>query len=640
MSPPPRTPEQPSSAPFDLATALKNLPTEPGVYRMYNVKEKLIYVGKAKNLRNRVRSYFQKNAGHSPKVSAMVAKIARFDTIITDSEVEALIVENNLIKRHKPRYNVLMKDDSYPWLGFTQDEFPRIFVTRSRDNARSRSRYFGPFLNTGDMYRILEVIKKNFPLRQRKTPMFRHRPCMNYYIGTCPGPCQGLITAEEYRETMEQVGLFLRGRADKLLEVLETQMQSASEHLQYERAATLRNRYRAVQQMATRQKTFYDNPTVSQDIVAAVSSETSAMIQVLNIRRGKLIGSHHHEVALTEQTTLSEAFDGFLERYYVDLDTEDLPDEIVLGMSIGNPDTRDTLSALLKQKRGRKLPMVVPSLGVKEELVQLALKNAREQLHQAQLQAAHKLRSDPTPALMQLQEQLKLPQFPARMECYDISHFQGQETVASMVVFENGVPNRQEYRRFKIRSAEGRPDDFKSMGEVIRRRFQHSSAQEDASQRWPDPDLVIIDGGKGQLAAAVAAMEALGVRDQAVISLAKKFEEIFVPDQPRPVLLARDSRALFLLQQIRDEAHRFAITYHRKRREKAATQTTLDTIPGVGPKMKQKLLTRFGSLTAMNAMSEQELRESLGGVPGLPARTAAAIVNALQPLESDPANPV
>ncbi|WP_373531045.1 excinuclease ABC subunit UvrC [Vampirovibrio sp.] len=602
---------------FDFKAALARLPDQPGVYRMYSANNTLLYVGKAKVLKNRVRSYFQNPAGLAPKVAALMQQVTRFDYIVTDSEIEALILEYNLIKQHRPKYNILLRDDKkFPWIGLSAEPYPRLFITR---DPTGRGRFFGPYAHSGSMYKTLQVIRKHFPLRQRRKPLFKNRPCMNYSIGSCSGPCQLLVTPKEYSEVVKQVELFLKGKADDLLERLEQEMQRASEAMNFELAAKLRDRYLAVQEVVAQQKMYYPDASVSQDIVAMSHDARRCAIVVLNIRRGKLIGSRPHEILLTHQTTPEEAYNAFLSQYYQDEEAEDLPDEIILHHPM---EDENLFQEWLNRKRGKKLTLTHPQKGIKRDLLDLGIKNATETLEQAQSQDEKSHRNDPAKALLQLQSALNLPVFPARMECYDISHFQGAQTVASMVVFTNGVPDRKAYRRFKIQIAEGEPNDFASMHEVISRRFNRAIQQEPG---WEEPDLVIIDGGKGQLSSATEALDVLGVKDQPIISLAKKFEEIYFPGESRPTLLPRDSAALFLLQQIRDEAHRFAITYHRGLRDKRATHSVLDDIPGIGEKRKQKLMSHFGSISNIKAASAQEL----AAISGFNDTVAQSIYEAL-----------
>ncbi len=609
---------QSTSPPFDFKTALLRLPDQPGVYRMFGADGTLLYVGKAKNLKNRVKSYFQNPAGLAPKVAVLMQQVTRFDYILTDTEIEALILESNLIKQHRPKYNILLRDDKkFPWIGLSAETYPRLFITRE---PTGRGKFFGPYVHSSNMYKTLQVIRKHFPLRQRRKPLFKNRPCMNYSIGTCSGPCQALVSPEEYAEVVKQVELFLKGKADDLIERLALEMERASEALNFELAAKLRDRYLAVQDVVAQQKIYYPDTKVSQDIVAMASNARRCAIVVLNIRRGKLIGSRPHDIALTHQSSPEEAYNAFLTQYYQDEESEDLPDEIILHAPI---EDEGLFQEWLTAKRGKKISITQPQKGLKRELIELAIKNATETLEQAQGQEEKSHRNDPSRALLELQTTLGLPEFPARMECYDISHFQGSQTVASMVVFTNGVPDRKAYRRFKIQIAEGEPNDFASMHEVITRRFRRAVEQQEG---WEPPNLVIIDGGKGQLSSALEALGALGVHDQPIISLAKKFEEIYLPGESRPVLLSRTSGALFVLQQIRDEAHRFAITYHRDLRGKRATQSILDNIKGLGPKRKERLMKHFGSINKLQSASLEEI----AGLPGFNQSIAQIIHSALK----------
>ncbi|MDX2085364.1 MAG: excinuclease ABC subunit UvrC [Candidatus Melainabacteria bacterium] len=598
---------------FHRETELARLTTEPGIYRMFNAQNQLIYVGKAKNLRNRVRSYFHQNAQHTPKVRSMVANIAWFDTIVTDSEREALILEDSLIKQYKPRYNICLRDDKhFPWIGLSAEPYPRLFVTRrpkrqppeaGASSTGYRAQYFGPYTNSNHMYLVLSVIRKHFPLRQRRNALFKDRPCMNYHIGLCPGPCQQLIEDAAYAETVRQVTLFLKGRTDELLEHLEQQMLSASEQLQFERAAKLRDRHRAVASLASRQKIVSPNGDENQDIVAMVSHRSQAMATVISVRRGRIIWSRSIEVPLPFETTEAEAYGDFLFRFYPDREPDELPEELILQHPV---EDAELLTDWLSERRGKRVHITQPKRGHKLELLQMAHKNAQQALEQARLYAAIKAERDPTEALIQLQETLDLPEFPERIECYDISHIQGTNTVASMVVFTGGQADKKAYRHFKIRSlAEGSPDDFQSMAEVIRRRLEHLD-------NWGEPNLIVIDGGKGQLNAAYGVLQQAGLTGQPIISLAKRFEEIYLPGEPIPKRLDWNNPALQLLQRLRDEAHRFAITHHRQKRGKAATKSQLDDVPGIGPQRKKKLMAHFKTVQAILQAEPGDLAQVLG----------------------------
>jgi len=616
------------SSSFDIETTLSQLPSRPGVYRMYSEAGALLYVGKAKVLKNRVRSYFQSRDRLLPKVAALMEHVHHFDYILTDSEVEALILECNLIKKHQPKYNILLRDDKkYPWLALSNEPFPRLYVTRSPVGS---ARFFGPYASAGSMFQVLKLLRTHFPLRQRKKPLFKNRPCINYFIGACPAPCQDKITPEEYQETVKQVTLFLKGKTEDLLRVLEQDMQAASEALFFERAAKLRDRYQAVQEVVSLQKVFYPDTRLNQDVVAFSHDARRCSILILMIRQGKLIGSYPQDVLLTNQSLPEEAYNTFLTQHYQMLTNDDLPDELVLQTAI---EDERLLQDLLTQKKGSRVKVTVPQHGKKKDLLNMAVRNAEELLENAAVQDSVSHRNDPVKALLDLQMQLQLPRLPERMECYDISHFQGSQTVASMVVFSHGSPDKKEYRQFKIQTAEGEPDDFASMEEVITRRFKRARALKTEEQSslspkeagWAAPDLVIIDGGKGQLSAAVGALHALGIHDQPMISLAKKFEKVFLPGESRPVILPRDAAALFLLQQIRDEAHRFAITAHRNLRGKKATRSALDTITGIGDKRKKILMTHFQSVGRLKKASLDEI----SSVPGIGRSIAKTVYDAL-----------
>lgn len=613
---------------FDIQAELRRLPTDPGVYRMYDASGNLLYVGKAQSLRARVRSYFQQDAQHSAKIRAMVAQVAYFDVVVTDTEIEALVLESNLVKAHQPKYNVLLKDDKrFPWIGIETGPYPRLFVTRlpRRDSRKSkrgeqREQYFGPYVNSADMHVFLKVVRKHFPLRQRRRPLFKDRPCMNYDLGLCPGPCQGLISETDYQKTLAQVALFLKGKSDELLDLIEIEMQAASVALDFEQAARLRDRYQAVAALQATQKVFRNDPDLNLDVLGAAHDEARLTVTVMQVRHGKLIASHSRQLPLMLGTTPEEAYAACLTPYYQEQEAADLPDEVILHYSV---EDAAVLEAWLSERRtsAREKPgkqknaqvmLSLPQRGLRKELLMLADRNAQQALEQAQWYAINHPRQDMTETLMDLQERLNLPDFPARIECYDISHIQGNHTVASMVVFENGEAKKSDYRRFKIRTAEGKPDDFESMREVMRRRFSSDKQVGKEAEKWGDPDLVIIDGGKGQLSAALSALNEIGVIEQPIISLAKRLEEVFLPGRSSAILLPHDTPVLQLLQRIRDEAHRFAITYHRQLRGKAALHTGLDDIAGLGPKRKQRLLEAFGSVAKIRAASTQELADVLG----------------------------
>ncbi len=607
--------------PLTIAQELKAIPAKPGVYQYKNAEGELLYVGKAKNLKNRVSSYFHARANHTPRIQMLVEQVAHIDYIVTQSDIEALILEANLIKTYRPKYNILMKDDKkYPWLVLTDEEFPRLEITRE-PYKKGKAKCFGPYATPGALYQTLQLIKKIFPLRQRKRPLFKDRPCMNYHVGSCLGPCQGLVSKEEYDRIVRQMVLFLRGQADDLLAVVEQEMEEASEAMDFEKAALLRDRVQAIQKILHRQRVMYDDVTIHQDVVGMAVTETTAYMAVLKVRRGKLIQTMFFDMALEGDTPPEEVFQSFLFQYYEShADDQDIPAELVLPYDL---EDADLLAEWLTSLRGKKVTIAVPRRsGPKQEILEMATRNAEESRERSRIDQETRLKNDPAQALLMLQERLGLAQIPRRIECYDISHVSGTQTVASMVVLTDGVPDKKEYRRFKIQSVqEGKPDDFQSMREVMTRRF---SKREEKG--WPDPDLVIIDGGKGQLSSAVSALEDLGITDQPIISLAKKFEEVFLPGESRPVLLERDSIALYLLQKIRDEAHRFAITYHRNLRGKAQTKSFLDSIPGIGEVRKQRLLEHFDSMQDIHNAS----LEDIARVTQTSGKTARDLYKALQ----------
>ena len=592
------------------------LPSKPGVYQMKDAEDGLLYVGKAKNLKNRVGSYFQNSVTHSHRIQSMVKQVHHIDYTITETEWEALILEANMVKQLRPKYNILLRDDKkYPWLVLTKEPFPRLVFTREpyllKNGQLDWSRCFGPYPSASVLYQTLQVVKKIFPLRQRRTPLFKDRPCMNYHIGTCMGPCQQLISPAEYQKIVDQVVLFLKGHADDLQKMLMKDMQQASEAMQFERAGVLRDRLLAIDQIIQHQKVMYENPNIHQDIIACAEASKSGKLcfTIFKVRRGKLVQSLFFDIDIAHGQLSVDAYEDFIAQYYQQrADLSELPDELILQFELEEP---ELLLSWFEMQAKHKVKLTVPKLGRKKELLALAIQNAEEATNRAQIESENQLRTDPANAIMQLQEALKLPTIPRRMECYDISHIQGTNTVASMVVFTDGQPDKKAYRYFKIKTtAHGMPDDFQSMREVMFRRFHNHKDD----THWPEPDLIIIDGGKGQLSAAIEGLAEAGVKapaDQAIISLAKKFEEVYLPNQTRPVILPRNSMSLFLLQQIRDEAHRFAVKNHRLQRAKTQTASYLDNVPGIGPARKQRLLSKYPTLKHFREASIPDLAEVL-----------------------------
>lgn len=574
-----------------IKNALAVLPEKPGVYLMHDAEGKVIYVGKAVVLKNRVRSYFRNLASHSPKVKAMVAKIAEIETIVTSSEVEALILECNLIKKYRPRYNISLKDDkTYPYLKVTmQEDFPRLFATRrqSRDGAK----YYGPYADASAMHATVKLLRSMFPLRTCRT-MNPDRPCLNYHIKRCLAPCAGLVSKAEYQQMIKSVCMVLDGRTTDLERELKQRMQDAAENYAFEEAARLRDQLQAVERLNESQKAVTNNGG-DMDIIGFAQDMTGICLQIFFVRKGKLIGRNNFFLQDAGDTP-QEVLTAFVKQYYNEATF--VPKEIVLPY-LPEAEERSVIEIWLTDKAQRKVELLKPQRGVKKELLQLANDNALKLLQERLRKGSLSLKND-VQAAEELQQALGLPHSLMRMDCFDISHTQGSDTVASMVVFRNGSISKKDYRKYKIVSAEGKPDDFKSMQEVVYRRYKD---YEDL------PDLVVIDGGKGQLSSALEVIRGLGLAELPVVGLAKREEEIFIPHRSTSILLDRDSAALHLIQRIRDEAHRFAITFHRKLRGKRNLVSVLDHVEGIGPKRRQELWKAFKTLDAMKAASIEEL---------------------------------
>lgn len=546
----------------NLKQSLKLLPSLPGCYLYYNKDNEIIYVGKAKILKRRVMSYFNKKHHDSVKVQVLVSQIDRLEYIITNTEVEALILESHLIKKHKPRYNVLLKDDKkYPYFLITDEDFPRISVVRKKNMNPEKGRYYGPYTDVRAMYSTLDFLKKIFPLKQCKTPKFKDRPCLYYHIGRCMAPCQNLVTSEEYKNIVHQAELFLAGKQFELMEQLKIQMERFAASEQFEKAARLRDSYMDLKKTLEKQKVVYENTKLNEDVISFLAEDGIFAIVILMVREGRLIDKKDF-VYEVEDDDKTEFFATFFKEYYNSL-TLGYPDKIVANEleKIGEKALYEEWLEILAKK---KVKISYGKSPQGRELQTLADKNARVVLDNAKLKKMSKLRDDFNEIGSYLAEKLNLKNFPHRIECYDISHIQGTNTVASMITFINGQSKKSEYKRFKLRTTEGKPDDFLSMKEVLTRRLKHLG-----DKNWDKPDLMIIDGGKGQLSSVMQIIEELGATDIDVVSLAKKHEEVFLPKQSKPVILPQNSSALFLFQRIRDEAHRFAITYHKKLRSKS-----------------------------------------------------------------------
>ncbi len=546
----------------ELEETLKLVPTLPGCYIYYDKNGEIIYVGKAKNLKRRVSSYFHKKHDRV-KVAVLVSKIEKMEYIITDSEVEALILEAHLIKKHKPRYNILLKDDKkYPYFLITDEDYPRITVVRKKNMNQDKGRFYGPYTNGKAMYSTLDFLKKIFPLKQCKTPKFTNRPCLYYHIGKCLAPCQGKVTPEEYQELVSQVELFLSGKQTELIKKIKSQMEEYSKTEQFEKAAKMRDSYLDLQRTLEHQKVVYENNRLNEDIIATIYEEGIFAITILLIREGRLIDKKDFTY-FVENEDKTEFFKTFFQEYYTNLMLE-FPDRIV------SPDLEDAGEKQLYQNwleviSHKKVKIGYGRAKQGKELSALAQKNVQNLFETARIKKMASIRDDFNEVGKYLQEKLKLNNFPHRIECYDISHIQGTNTVASMVVFYNGLSKKTDYRKFKIKSTEGKPDDFLSMKEVLTRRLSRLG-----EKKWEKPDLIIIDGGKGQLSSVMEVVNEMGVEGIDIVSLAKREEEVFLPNKSRPIRIPIDSNAMFLIQRIRDEAHRFAITYHRDLRSKAA----------------------------------------------------------------------
>jgi len=608
----------------EFAEKLKSIPTEPGVYLMKDADGRVIYVGKAVALRNRVRSYFHDSAVHTPKVASLVSEVADIDWIVTDSELEALILECTLIKKYRPRYNVRLKDDKrYPYIKITvQEEYPRIHITRRM--LQDGARYFGPFTSAKAIRKTLETLRHIFPYLSCKREITGRdqRPCLYYHIHRCPGPCIGAISKEDYRALIDQIILFLEGKQERIIADLRAEMLQASEHLEFERAVELRDRINALERIIERQKVI--SPTLKDhDIIAFARDDGHACVQVFFVRDGKLIGREYFILTGTQDEGAREIMTSFLTQFYDE--AAHVPREILLQSDV---DEMSVIEGWLQSKRGSRVVIRVPKRGQKKALVQMAAKNAAETLAALRVQWELDTNKHVT-ALSELQEYLGLENPPSRIECYDISNLQGVAATGSMVVFVKGVPRKSDYRRFRIKAVVG-ANDYAMIQEVLRRRFKRVLArrkgEEEATKKheaWDTlPDLLIVDGGKGQLNAALAVLDEMGLTEAVpTVGIAKRHEEIFLPNQPDPVILPRNSEALYLMQRIRDEAHRFAIGYHKKLREKKGMASILEEIPGVGPKRRRALLKRFGSVKAISQASVEELM----AVPGMNRKVAKQI---------------
>jgi excinuclease ABC subunit C len=573
-----------------LEEKLMNLPTNPGIYQYRNRAGKIIYIGKAKNLRNRVRSYFQENRPIDAKTKLMVSKIDDLEIIVTDSEAEALILEDTLIKKYKPKYNILLRDDkTYPYIRITNEPYPRIFKTRKV--IRDGSKYFGPFTEVKNMKYLLKVLRTVFKYRSCKLKLEdsaiqkgKFKICLDYHIKKCTGPCCGHINAERYNDNIKSSMAVLQGKTRELEQTLKIKMETLSEEMKFEEAAEIRNQLQLLKEYINNQK-IVTTDLIDRDVIGVSKLENSACTLVFMIREGKLTGKKHYIVPNAVDLPTQELVQATLEQWY--METEFIPKEIFVPSM---PESPEFLIDWLKKKRGKSIDLISPKLGDKKKIVDLACANAEFMLRDYFI-AISKKEQTLSKAILDLQKDLHLPKAPIRIECFDNSHLQGTDYVSSMVVFVEGKPKKSEYRKFKLKEVDGN-DDFAAMREVIFRRYNKVKELSE-----PMPELIIVDGGKGQLSSAVEILKEIGVYDStSIIGLAKRLDEVFVPDQSDSILLPRNTVSLKIIQNLRDEAHRFAITYHRQLREKRTIKTELTSIEGVGEKTAQKLLKKYGAV--------------------------------------------
>ena len=583
---------------------VSHLPTTPGVYLWRDKYQRIIYVGKAINLRNRVRSYVQQDVNRSVKVTAMMRRAWDVETIQTKTEMEALILEATLIKEHHPKYNIMLRDDkTYPYVKVTvQEEYPRLFMTRRLE--RDGAKYFGPFTDVTAVHHVLRILRSYYPLRTCKS-MKVERPCLQYHMHYCEGPCMKYVTVESYRKYIDDIVALFEGKQVQVIQEITSKMEQASEDLEFELAAKYRDDLLSIQKVQEKQRMVTQRGDM--DVLGMDIDGPMACIQLFFIRSGRLLGRENYFVQ-HEGDSPELVMTEFIKQYYGG--STFIPKELLLPMDSVD---RELFSEWFTSMKGQQVEVSVPQRGYKKDLIKMAEENAQNFLAERRRQWQYTI-DKAGGAVKKLAEVLDLPRLPERMECYDISHMQGAETVASMVVFEGGKPAEREYRRFKLKTVQGKPDDFASMAEIMERRYGNE-------KDWPMPDLIIIDGGKGQLNAALPVIRAMGVTDVPVISLAKRIEEVFVEGESESIILEHHTPELQLLQQIRDEAHRFAITYHRRLRGKRNLESVLDHIEGIGPKRRKALYKHFGNLDAMRVAELEELES----VEGMNKKAALAV---------------
>ena len=617
--------------PQRLESRLRDIPAEPGCYLMRDGDDRILYVGKSKSLRSRVRSYFRSRHDLSPRIRLMTRQVCEIEFIVTDSEAEALALESNLIKNHQPHFNVLLKDDKkYPYLCITWSEpYPRIFITRRRRFRSPLDRFYGPYVDVGLLRRTLFLVKRVFPLRQRPRPLHPDRTCLNFSIGRCPGVCQEMITSQDYHRTLRKVAMVFQGRSDELQTLLKQQMERYAERLDFESAARVRDQLQGLDQLTADQKMSLPDSSVSRDVLALASDERVAAVQLFQMRAGKLVGrlGYTADASGLEPGVILQRV---IEEHYSQVDSVEIPPELLVQHALPQ---QGLLEEWLTEQRERKVQIHWPQRRQKADLIELVQRNAEFELLRAkQGQEQQAL------AMEDLAQLLELSGSPRRIEGYDISHIQGSDAVASQVVFIDGLPAKQHYRKYKIRSSSirsGHSDDFMAMAEVIRRRFRRwarakaegadlvalrqrggSALQTDGLNDWPD--VVMIDGGKGQLSAVMEALRELDLQEELqVCSLAKQREEVFLPGESQPLDSEPDQLGVALLRRLRDEAHRFAVSFHRQQRGERMKRSRLSDIPGLGPKRVKELLAHFHSIDAIQLASIERLSQAPGVGPSL-----------------------
>ncbi len=618
----------------DIERRLQEIPPEPGVYFMKDASDRILYIGKSKKLRARVRSYFREGNDRSVRIAMMVRQVVEIEFIVTDTEAEALALEANLIKQHQPHFNVLLKDDKkYPYILITwSEDYPRILLTRNRRIGKGKDKYYGPYTDANLLRNVLYTIKRTFPLRQRPQPLFKDRPCLNYDIGRCPGVCQNLIAPPEYRQTVEKVAMIFQGRTGELIDTLTAQMQTAASELDFEQAGAIRDRIHNLTALNAEQKVALPNDTVSRDAIALAADNKTACVQLFQIRAGKLVGrlgftaqvesGAEAPAAVASDEDLGAILQRVLEEHYQNADPVEIPLEILVQYPLPEG---EILASYLSDRKGRKVTLISPQRQAKAELIEMVEKNAIHELSRLQRQSERNLTS-----LQDLAELLGLSEVPRRIEGFDISHIQGSNAVASQVVFIDGLPAKQYYRHYKIKNPEvtiGHSDDYASHAEIAKRRFRKYAGGIDTTAA-DFPDVVLIDGGKGQLSAVMQVLEDYQLTDKmSILSLAKQREEIFLPGEHLPLPTDAEQPGVQLLRRVRDESHRFAITFHRQQRSESQKRSYLDDIPGLGSHRQKQLLAHFHSIDYIRAASIEDLAKA----PGIGQHIANEIYNYFHP---------